>query len=210
MTAAKSDSESARFVAVLLPESKRLLGDQAYYGPMLQGLSDALIEKNRYMRPVQCLHEYQKEYFLRTPPGFYKGVVFIGLLFKSPLFIQAVVEKLSCPKVILDHHFDDIPIHSVREDSVAGMRVVTEHLLALGHKHIAYLDNDNPDANPWKREGVNLALRGAGLGELPRGWVAGCRCNFVDVAVALDWFMGLEPRPTAIVACDDVRALLLL
>ena len=82
MTAGKSDSESARFVAVLLPESKRLLGDQGYYGPMLQGLSDGLLEKNCYMRPVQCLHEYQKEHFLRTPPGFYKGVVFIGLLFK--------------------------------------------------------------------------------------------------------------------------------
>ncbi len=210
MTAEKSAPEGARFVALLLPETQKLLDDRAYYGPMLGGLSDALLEKNWHMRPIQCMHEYQKEHFLHTPPGFYRGVVFMGMLFKSPLFVQAVVEKLECPKVVLDHHFENIPMHSVREDAVAGMRVVTEHLLALGHKHVAYLDNDSPGANPWKREGVNLALREAGLGELARGWVAGCRCNFLDVAEALDWFMGLEPRPTAIVTCGDVRALLLL
>jgi LacI family transcriptional regulator len=126
------------------------------------------------------------------------------------LFIRAVVESLECPKVMLDHHFDDVPIHSVREDAVAGMRVATEHLLSLGHKQLAYLDRGRPDANPWKREGIELALREAGLGELRPGWVAGCRDNFTDVAAALDWFQGLDPRPTGVICFDDTRALLLL
>jgi DNA-binding LacI/PurR family transcriptional regulator len=199
-----------RFVVVLLPESQKLLDDRSYYGPMLQALSDALLEKGCNMRPIQCLHEYQKEHFLHSPARLYSGVVFMGQLYKSKAFVEAVVNNLEGAKVVLDHHFAGLPIHSVREDSVAGMRMVTEHLLSLGHKNIAYLDNDNPEANPWKREGVNLALRQAGKSELGRGWVAGCRCNFLDVAEALEWFMSLEPRPTAIVTCGDVRALLLL
>jgi DNA-binding LacI/PurR family transcriptional regulator len=126
------------------------------------------------------------------------------------VFVEDVARNMPVPKVVLDHHFEGLPVHSVREDSEAGMRLLTEHLLELGHRSIAYLDNDSPEANPWKRRGVNAALRAAGLGELARGWVAGCRCNFADTAVALDWFVGLEPRPTAISACGDVRALLML
>ena len=143
MTESKRD---ARFVAALVPESQVLLDDKLYYGPMLQGLSDALMEKGTFLRPVQCLQEYQKEHFLHTPSSFYKGVVFLGLLYTSKLFIRAVVETLKCPKVVLDHHFEDIPMHSVREDAVAGMRAVTEHLLSLGHRRIAYLDMSRPEA----------------------------------------------------------------
>jgi DNA-binding LacI/PurR family transcriptional regulator len=199
-----------RFVAVLVPESKALLDDKVYYGPMLRGLSDALIARGLMIRPIQCLQEYQKEHFLHSPRGLYSGVAFLGPLFTSKVFIQAVVGNLGGPKVLLDHHFDDVRVHSVREDAVAGMRAMTEHLLKLGHRHLAYLDMSRPEANPWKRQGVNDALRAAGLGELGRGWVAGCRDNFTDVAAALDWFCGLSPRPTAVICCDDVRALLLL
>jgi LacI family transcriptional regulator len=210
MSAESRPSHRPRFVAVLLPESQKLLDDKAYYGPMLRALSDVLLEKDCQMRPIQCLHEYQQQHFLESPSNLYVGVVFMGMLFKSPDFVEAVADHFAGPKVVLDHLFDGLPIHSVREDAVAGMRLVTEHLISLGHEHVAYLDNDNPDANPWKREGVNLALREAGLQELRRGWVAGCRCNFTDVSEALDWFVGLEPRPTAVVTCGDVRALLLL
>ncbi len=199
-----------RFAAVLLPEVNKVLDDKIYYGPMLKGLSEGLLEKGIMLRPVQCLQEYQKEHFLRTPRNFYAGVAFLGPLYTSKLFIQAVVDSLAGPMVMLDHHFEDIAMHSVREDAVAGMRMVTEHLLSLGHRHLAYLDVSDMGANPWKREGVNLALKGAGLPELQRGWIAGCRDNFSDVVAALDWFRELTPRPTAIICCDDVRALLAL
>ncbi len=210
MTRDESSSGKARFVAVLLPEAQKLLDDKGYYGPMLQALSDRLMEAGCYMRPIQCLQEYQRDNFLQSSANLYAGVIFMGHLFNARPFVEAVVNSLGGSKVILDHHFDGMAVHSVREDSVAGMRMITEHLLSLGHKSIAYLDNDNPDANPWKREGVNLALRQAGRGELGRGWVAGCRCNFLDVSKALEWFMSLDPRPTALVTCGDVRALLLL
>jgi LacI family transcriptional regulator len=121
-----------------------------------------------------------------------------------------VVNHVAGPKVMLDHHMEGLGIHSVCEDSVTGMRLVTEHLLALGHRHLAYLDMSTPQANPWKRDGVDQALAKAGLPGLGPGWVAGCRDNFSDVSVALDWFLNLSPRPTAVIACSDSRALLLL
>jgi DNA-binding LacI/PurR family transcriptional regulator len=210
MAAPTDTPHPARFVAVLVPESEKLLNDRLYYGPMLQGLNDGLMERHLFMRPVQCLHEYQRDHFLHSSPRLYSGAVFLGPLYTFEYFIRAVVQALPGPKVVLDHHFDTLPIHSVRDDAVTGMRMVVEHLLALGHRHIAYLDNERPEANPWKRQGVDAALRSAGLPGLQRGWVAGCRANFVDSATALDWFLGLEHRPTDVVCADDGRALLLL
>ena len=201
---------SKRFAAALLPESQALISDKLYYGPMLRGLSDALLEHDVIMRPVQCLQAYQQQQFLETAAGFYVGVVFLGPLYTAREFIERTVAKFSAPKVMLDHHFDDLPLHSVRDDAAAGMRLLTEHLVSLGHRRIAYLDRGNPEANPWKREGVVQALEAAGLPALGRGWSAGCRDNFADVAAALDWFVGLEPRPTAVICFDDRRALLLL
>ena len=210
MSAPADAHHPARFVAVLMPDSQKFLSDQLYYGPMLQGLNDGLMERHVFMRPVQCLHEYQRDHFLHSASRLYTGVVFMGTMYPFEYFIRAVVQTMPGTKVILDHHIDNLSIHSVREDAVAGMRLAVEHLLSLGHRHIAYLDNDRPEANPWKRQGVNEALATAGLGALPRGWVAGCRMNYPDSATALDWFMGLEPRPTAVVCADDFRALFLL
>jgi DNA-binding LacI/PurR family transcriptional regulator len=198
------------FVAVLMSDPRKLLDDRAYYGPMLQALSETLMTSGHLMRPIQCLHEHQKEHFLHSPPGLYAGVVFLGQMFRHKTFIEAVVRNMSGPKVMLDHHFDDLAIHSVREDAVTGMQMLTEHLLSLGHRHIAYVDSDNPDTNPWKRQGVNLALREAGQPELPAGWIAGCRFNFSDAAAALEWFLELDPAPSAVICCDDYLALYVL
>jgi DNA-binding LacI/PurR family transcriptional regulator len=212
MTATQPGSgrHKVRFVATLMPSPQELLGDETYYGPMLQGLSDGLLDKGLLMRPIQCLHDYQQDAFLHSPPGLYAGAVFVGNIYADKAFIQEVVRRMPGPKVMLDHHFGDIPMHSVREDAVAGMRTLAGHLLSLGHRRIAYLDMPDAEANPWKRDGVNLALREASLPELARGWVAGCRRKFSDVAEALDWFTSLTPPPTAIMCCDDVRALLVL
>jgi len=203
-------SSATHFVVVLLPEPEKILDDKTYYGPMLQGLHEALLERGFYMRPVACLHEYQRERFLDFHSELYAGAVFLGPVFAFEDFIRKVSERVPGPKVLLDHRLEGLVAHSVQEDAEAGMRMLTEHLLGLGHRHLAYLEMSNPQANPWKRQGVNQALRAAGLEPLAHGRVAGCRDNFSDVSAALDWFLTLEPRPSAVLCADDIRALLLL
>jgi len=210
MTEPAASSFTTHFVAVLMPEPESLLDDKGYYGPMLQGLSDALREQGFYMRPLQCLHEYQRERFLGSPAALYAGVVFLGPTGTFEPFVREVTLRAPGPKVLLDHHLEGLAAHSVREDAEAGMRMLTAHLLGQGHRQLAYIEMGDPKVNPWKRRGINLALTQAGLPELGRGLVAGCRDNFSDVSAALDWFLTLEPRPTAVLCSDDVRALLLL
>jgi len=204
------ESTSRRFAAALLPEPQALISQKLYYGPMLQGLGEGLLEAGIMLRPVHCMQLYQQQRFLETPRGFYAGLAFMGTIYACEGFIRRVAGEMSCPKVMVDHHFEDLAMHSVRDDAQSGMRALTEHLVGLGHRHVAYLDKGSPEANPWKREGVREALLAAGLPALERGWVAGCRDNFADVSAALEWFMDLSPRPTAVVCFDDTRALLAL
>ena len=179
------------------------------------GLHEGIAARaNRHHLPLahfEFHEEADREKLQQESADAFSGVLFFSIYQKRYRpDIERAVERFRCPKVILDHHFDDIPMHSVREDSEAGMRALAGHLLELGHRHIAYLDRADPAANPWKRDGLNAALHEAGLPGMGRGWVAGCRDSFTDVSAALDWFLSLDPRPTAIIAFDDLRALLLL
>jgi len=210
MTESTGRVQPTHFVAVLLPEPEKWLDDKVYYGPMLRGLHDALLERGFYMRAIDCLHQYQRARFLGAKSELYAGAVFLGPAYAFEDFIREVVRRVSGPKVLLDHHIEGLAIHSVREDAEAGMRLLAGHLLELGHRSLAYLDLEDPNANPWKRRGIDQALRRAGLGALGSGRAAGCRYNFLDVSKAMDRFLTLEPRPTAVLCCDDLRALLLL
>jgi DNA-binding LacI/PurR family transcriptional regulator len=198
------------FVAVLLSEPEKWLNDKAYYGPMLQSLSEALLERGFYMRPIDCLHEYQRSHFLDSRCELYAGAVFLGPTYQFEPFIREVARRVPGPKVLLDHHIEDLAVHSIREDAAAGMDLVVRHLAGLGHRSLAYLDLEDPGANPWKRLGIDRALNALGLGNLGPGRVAGCRLSFLDVCKALDWFTTLDPRPTAVIGSDDNRALLML
>ncbi|HOX07083.1 MAG TPA: LacI family DNA-binding transcriptional regulator [Planctomycetota bacterium] len=208
--AAADRSPVTHFVAVLLSEPEKWLNDKSYYGPMLQGLSEGLLERGYYMRPIDCLHEYQRAHFLDSSSGLYAGAVFLGPTYPFVDFIRRAAERVPGPKVLLDHHIEGMGIHSIREDAEAGMGMVVRHLVDLGHRSLAYLDLEDPGANPWKRRAIDLALQDAGLPELGAGRVAGCRNSFLDAAKALEWLLALSPRPTAVLCCDDIRALLLL
>jgi DNA-binding LacI/PurR family transcriptional regulator len=210
MTAPKGSSPPTHFVAVLLCEPEKWLNDRSYYGPMLQGLSTALLEHGFYMRPIDCRHEYQRAHFLDSRSELYAGAVFLGPIYPFEGFLREVVARVPGPKVLLDHHIEGLEAHSIREDAETGMSLVVRHLVDLGHRSLAYLDLEDPGANPWKRRAIDLALHAAGLPELGAGRAAGCRNNFLDAAKALEWFLALSPAPTAVICCDDDRALLLL
>jgi DNA-binding LacI/PurR family transcriptional regulator len=203
-------SPVTHFVAVLLSEPEKWLNDKSYYGPMLQGLNEALLERGFFMRPIDCLHEYQRSHFLDSRSELYAGAVFLGPTYPFEGFLREVAARVPGPKVLLDHHIEGLEVHSIREDADTGMGLVVRHLVELGHRSLAYLDLDDPGANPWKRRAIDTALHGAGLPELGAGRAAGCRNSFLDVNKALEWLLALQPPPTAVICCDDVRALLLL
>jgi DNA-binding LacI/PurR family transcriptional regulator len=151
---------------------------------------------------------------------------------RERLFSRAMVHKqidallLLCmflhPEEIEDLHAIDMPLvvvggpvpgcPNVGIDDYLAARSITEHLIALGHRHIALLHGqDDSDLNfsvPKIRvEGFHDAVHAAGLELHPDASLYG---NFtVESGVdAMRRFLELpEPRPTAIVCASDEMAL---
>ncbi len=199
-----------RPVAALLGDIEDFAPDGSYYGEMLSAMKDGLAAAGVPLEALHCQHDYQRRAFLGRQERF-RGVVFTGGMYTAKAFIAETVERLVGPAVMLDHHFDDLAMHSVRDDSVSGLRALTEHLVELGHRDFAYLDCQDLNANPWKRLGVNLALRAAGLKPLNQDRIASARSrNASDAAAALEWLLNRRPRPTAVICYDDFRAAILI
>ncbi len=114
------------------------------------------------------------------------------------------------PVVLADHYIRDLPITGIVDGSFEGMRAVTNHVLNLGHRRVAFIDTYNRAAiNPEKFAGFAAALaeKGIPLDEdlvacppVPGGWEKFSRA-------AVDRFLKVPDPPTAIVTFDDSRAL---
>jgi DNA-binding LacI/PurR family transcriptional regulator len=80
----------------------------------------------------------------------------------------AVVAKLAIPGVTVSSGTQIPGWSSVRIDDVAAGRAATEHLIALGHRRIAYLSGDSADelaftTHLYRQRGYDDALRAAGV-----------------------------------------------
>ena len=128
-----------------------------------------------------------------------------GLVIVSPLQKGAALSTIGSqvPTVVVGYPVLAQEVDFVHNDSAAGARTATEHLIALGHRDIAYLDVAG-EPEPLlldRRAGYLAAMRDAGLGGRAR--------VFADIAAdgdAADLVLALSRRPTALLAHNDVSA----
>ncbi|NOW48439.1 LacI family transcriptional regulator [Novosphingobium sp. SG751A] len=95
---------------------------------------------------------------------------------------------------------------AVMVDDFAGARLMTEHLIALGHRDIAFLRGDPMHSTARRREaGFRAAMREAGLAVRPE-WVAQGYFTYRSGMDAAQQLLGQESRPTAVFASNDDMA----
>jgi DNA-binding LacI/PurR family transcriptional regulator len=119
------------------------------------------------------------------------------------------MKRAGVPIVLLDRDHATIPCISI--DDVQGGRMAAEHLLALGHRQIAFLGDEEEnlfgfDSSAHRREGFEAALAAAGAAPPPE-WIVR-RPHGRDAArVAAAELLARRPRPTAVFATSDVQAI---
>jgi DNA-binding LacI/PurR family transcriptional regulator len=92
-------------------------------------------------------------------------------------------------------------------DGISGVRAAVEHLLALGHRRIAYLGTPRAFSfTHFRHEGYQQALFAAGITYDRRLLVEDLDVRS-DLHAPMQGLMALDEPPTALIACADFLAL---
>ena len=143
----------------------------------------------------------------RTLPGGFDGLLSISLC--PPDADLARFQAAGMPVILIDHPDRRLP--GVYTDDVAGGRLATEHLLALGHRRIAFIGDfeQNPHgftSSAMRRSGYEKALAGAGYAVEPELVRRAAHGREPAAALAAE-LLGSERPPSAIFAASDSQAL---
>jgi LacI family transcriptional regulator len=119
------------------------------------------------------------------------------------------LELAGVPIVLLDRDHATLPCITI--DDVEGGRMAAEHLLALGHRRIAFLGDEEAnlfgfDSSAHRREGFEAALDAAGAAPAPE-WVLRRPHGRGAARDAAAGLLARAPRPTAVFAASDVQAI---
>lgn len=121
--------------------------------------------------------------------------------------ILPVLSQLDAPIVCLDQRIEGLAADHVGCDNRLATEILTEHLLQLGHRRIAYLGGNRELYTAREREvGFRAVMQGAGI-ELDESLILDAR---YDSVVAYEQAMRLLTKsspPTAIVAASNVMGL---
>ena len=121
---------------------------------------------------------------------------------------EALVEllarrKIGCARINVPDSFPGI---TVRMDERAAAREVTDHLLSLGHRRIAYLSGGREYAVCLDRlSGYKDAMAAAGAAAHP-DWIREGGFLFDPASAQTDALLAMAERPTAIIADNDEMA----
>jgi len=133
-----------------------------------------------------------------------------GMIFISSGASHETLDKLQdspIPVVIVDRDVSPTLVNSVVIDNLQGGYLATRHLIDLGHTIIGCIAAPVQIRPSYQRvEGYFKALLEAGL---PLDHVYAVPGNFriASGEAAMDRLLSLEPRPTAVFACNDLMAI---
>lgn len=133
-----------------------------------------------------------------------------GLLLPPPLADSATIletlAEFDLPAVAVAGGSGQNSISTVQIDDFAAARTMTQHLLALGHRRIAFISGDKNQATTTLRlAGYRAAMTEAGQPADDALIVAGSFTYRSGLAAA-DTLFALQPPPTAIFASNDDMA----
>ncbi|MBD3689138.1 LacI family DNA-binding transcriptional regulator [Nanchangia anserum] len=110
--------------------------------------------------------------------------------------------------IILDGYTEDPHICALVPDEVQGAHDAVAHLVTLGHRRVAFLnDCDSVDAAPLRRRGVEMALAEAGLALLPSCTRTVNTRAYAEMKQATRDILTQPDRPTAFFCYNDSTAI---
>lgn len=173
---------------------------------IVRGIADELADSERELLISATYHDAARE---RERIEFLARGRVDGVLLVAPVLEDDTVELIrrrNLPCVVIDPRRLDVALPRITVDNYEGMRAGTQHLIALGHRRIAYIRGDDDlESSSLRFQGFADAMRLAGL-DVDDRMIETCdfsyACGFRTAAALVG-----DYRPTAIVAGGDLIAL---
>ncbi len=205
-----SPSAAAR---ALKTHRSRVLGvvlssvEDPFFSEILQGIEEAVQDSGyslfiasanrdpaRERKIVQTMVEHRAD-----------GVIICSTSFSSEQSSQLL--QYGVPLVVVNNQAAEDFRYSIYHDDIDGSRQITQHLIGLGHRRIAYVGNSVSGRTTLDRlTGFRQEMESAGLtvpGEVIYETAGGGPENGME---ALTHFLNLQNRPTAFVCYNDMIA----
>lgn len=178
-----------------------------FYAPMLGGAQEEAGRQGMHLI-VRTTPRYERP--AEMPRMFREGAVAGTLLVGAALpDVLAAYDTPHCPCVLLDNRSEFLNHDSILSDGFGGAMLATRHLLRLGHRRIAFLNNE-PNAPSFvdRRRGYLCALWEEGIVPNP-DWIVSVhrRERFEPDLLSL---LSGPNAPTAVVAANDWNAFAIL
>lgn len=121
----------------------------------------------------------------------------------------ARISQRGTPVVLLDHPKETMGLCAAATDNVLGGQLAMEHLLSLGHRHIAYLRGSIDVRSLIDREqGALRAIREAGLDARETMHTVYLRAPVTQqvIEASIGGLLARSPAPTAVMCSNDEAA----
>lgn len=132
------------------------------------------------------------------------GMIFLGTQIEDAAYTAK--QKLNLPTVLVDSYAPNLPFDSILTDNAQGIELALNHLLALGHRHIALLGSQEncPPSIAERRKTYIEIMQQHGL--FNEQYVANSKLSRVEVYQQTLTLLKARPEVTALLACNDDSA----
>jgi LacI family transcriptional regulator len=188
-------------LGVLLPD---IHGE--FFSEVIRGI-DRAAQASGFHVLVSSSHNERSEIeaALRTMRGRVDGLVVMSPDVDAAALVANLPE--STPVVLVNCNVRDAAFHEIDVDNAGGARAMAEHLLAAGHRRIAFVRGPDRNVDAADRlAGYRAALQAAGVERRGEWELAG---DFTDTRGyrAVTELLALDPRPTALMCANDSTAI---
>lgn len=133
------------------------------------------------------------------------GVVFADIIENRRQVEHALETGVPC--LVINHRVDDLQVNYIAVNNFSGGKTVGEYLIGLGHKRLATITgNVNTQAGLERLEGFRKAIKTSDL-TIPNENIFYGDYSRRCARQAMEQFLNLPQRPTAIFAASDDMAL---
>lgn len=175
-------------------------GSGGFYGEIYFNIVNEA-SKRKFSLTTFSLEEHGEQDVIERLKGM-KVDGFILMSYFESDFVLAL-KKLKKPIAIVDHKIRESGTSSININSYQGSYDAVRYLNKLGHTKIGYLNHSNwKKLNRERAEGYFSGLKRSGL-EYQEQYHLTCRPNPNAASLAMEEFLKLKDRPTALLCFDE-------